>query len=81
MLMQTTSGFLASTASKSVVILTSHGRSEQLADGLPLLGGVGDDDADEVDVLRAVEDEPQKALTHHAGTPLSDLDHVSLLFT
>ena len=79
MLMQTTSGFWARTASKSVVILTSHGRSEQLADGLPLFGGVGDDDADEVDVLRAVEDEPQEALAHHAGAPLSDLDHVSLL--
>ena len=50
--------------------------AEQLADGLALLGRVGDDHADEVDVLGAVEDEPQKALAHHAGAPLSDLDHV-----
>ena len=52
-LMQTTSGFVASTFSKSVVILTSHGPAEQLADGLALFGGVGDDAAGELDVLRA----------------------------
>jgi hypothetical protein len=38
--MQTTSGFVASTASKSVVMRTSQAVAEQLADGLALLGGV-----------------------------------------
>jgi len=40
---------------------------------------VGDDDAAEVDVFRAVEDVPQEALAHHARAPLSYLDHVLLL--
>ena len=54
-------------------------RPEQLADRHALLGGIGDDRADELDVVGPVEHVAEKPLAHHAGSPHRDLDHVTPL--
>ena len=51
--------------------------AEQLAHRLALFGRVGDDAADQLDVLGPIEDELEEPLPHFAGAPFDYLDHVS----
>ena len=52
--------------------------ADRLADGAPVLLGMPVDDADEVDLLRTIEDVAEKPLAHHARAPHRNLDHASL---
>ncbi len=52
--------------------------ADRLTDGAPVLLGMPVDDADEVDLLRTIEDVAEKPLAHHARAPHRNLDHASL---
>ncbi len=48
---------------------------DRLAHGAPVLLGMAVDDADQIDLVRSIENVAEEPLAHHARTPYCDLDH------